>query len=164
MPAWLLRGLVLAVVHAAVSVSLAKLAVIRPTESPMVTSLAFALLIGTAAAWSAVDGWLRAPNRGRTWVIATAIAAVGAGILDVAGRAAFVDQTGISALGDALTAGAAFVALLVLLPAGLGLFVGGRLEPPVARSAGSSTGSSAEKSVLPDEQAGEDHPKPGASG
>jgi hypothetical protein len=39
----------------------------------------------------------------------------------------FVDQPGVSALGGALTGGAAFSALLVLIPAGLGLFVGGRI-------------------------------------
>jgi hypothetical protein len=33
-------------------------------------------------------------------------------------------------LGPALTGGAAFTALLVLIPAGLGLLVGGKLEAP----------------------------------
>ena len=57
-----------------------------------------------------------------------------AGILYVIGRAVFVDQTSASDLGGALTGGAAFSALLVLVPAGLGLFVGGRIghaaQPP----------------------------------
>ncbi|WP_176439881.1 B-4DMT family transporter [Haloechinothrix alba] len=130
MPGWLLRALVLAAVHAAASVSLAKVAVFRPTDTTVLTSVTFAVLIGIAAGWAAVDGWLRRPGRGRTWLVAAVLTAVLAGFLDVAGRALLVDQTGVSALGDALTSGAAFVALLVLLPAGLGLFVGGRLTPP----------------------------------
>lgn len=129
-PAWLLRGLVLAAVHAAVSVTLAKITVFRPTETTAATSVAFAVLIGTAAAWGAIDGWYRRANRGRNWMVAAVIAGPVAGLLDVAGRALLVDQTGASALADALTVGAAFIILLVFLPAGLGLFVGSKLEPP----------------------------------
>src|SRR5699024_3254700 len=50
-----------------------------------------------------------------------------AGILGVVGRGLFVDQTGVAALGEALTGGAAFLALLVIVPAGIGMFVGSRI-------------------------------------
>lgn len=46
------------------------------------------------------------------------------------GRAVFVDQTGVSELGRALTGGAAFSALLVLIPAGLDLFAGAKIAKP----------------------------------
>jgi hypothetical protein len=49
--------------------------------------------------------------------------------LYVIGRAIFVDSAGTSELWPALTGGAAFTALLVLVPAGLGLLVGARIHP-----------------------------------
>lgn len=131
MPGWFLRGLVLAVVHAAAYVVAAKLIIFRVIDQTVAISVVIALLIGVALAWSSVDGWLRRDERGRNWVLGALVAGPLAAILYVIGRSAFVDQTGVTDLGVQLTSGAAFTALLVLLPAGLGLFVGSRLEPPV---------------------------------
>ncbi|MGW4523463.1 B-4DMT family transporter [Amycolatopsis sp. NPDC004378] len=131
----------MAVLHGVALTLLAKYAVYHPTDQTLVTSLALAVLVGAAALWSALDGWRGLPDRGRAWFIAALVTGVVSGILYVIGRAAFVDQTGVSELGGALTGGAAFSALLVLIPAGLGLFVGGRIgrssepedeEPPEA--------------------------------
>ncbi|ATY11014.1 hypothetical protein CU254_11445 [Amycolatopsis sp. AA4] len=133
--AWLTRGLVMAVVHAAAMTLLAKWSVFHPTGQTLFTSLTIAVLVGVAALWSAIDGWRGLRDRGRAWFIASLVAGVGSGILYVIGRAIFVDQTGVSELGAALTGGAAFSALLVLVPAGLGLFVGGRMRRPAADSA-----------------------------
>lgn len=130
MPAWLLRGLTLALVHAAGSVTVAKIAVFQPTDRVLVTSVTFAVLLGVALTWGALDGWLRKPDGGRTWVLAALVAGPVAGILNVIGRAVFVDQTRASELVVQLTNGAAFVALMVLVPAAIGLFVGGRLDAP----------------------------------
>ncbi|WP_406629552.1 B-4DMT family transporter [Amycolatopsis sp. WGS_07] len=130
--AWLTRGLVMAVVHAAAMTLLAKWSVFHPTGQTLFTSLAIAVLVGVAALWSAIDGWRDVPDRGRAWFIASLVAGVCSGILYVIGRAIFVDQTGVSELKAALTGGAAFSALLVLVPAGLGLFVGGRIRRPSA--------------------------------
>jgi hypothetical protein len=77
-----------------------------------------------------VDGWLRKPRRGMNWFYGGLIGGVLAGLLSVIAKALFVDQTGIWALGPALTGDAAFIALLIMVPAGLGIAVGGRLEPP----------------------------------
>ncbi|WP_051791803.1 B-4DMT family transporter [Amycolatopsis jejuensis] len=128
--AWLTRGLVMAVVHAAAMTLLAKWSVFHPTGQTLLTSLTIAALVGVAALWSAIDGWRGTPDRGRAWFIAALVAGIGSGILYVIGRAIFVDQTGVSELRAALTGGAAFTALLVLVPAGLGLFVGGRIRRP----------------------------------
>ncbi|WP_051166121.1 B-4DMT family transporter [Amycolatopsis orientalis] len=128
--AWLTRGLVMAVVHAAAMTLLAKWSVFHPTGQTLFTSLTIAVLVGVAALWSAIDGWRGLRDRGRAWFIASLVAGVVSGILYVIGRAIFVDQTGVSELGAALTGGAAFSALLVLVPAGLGLFVGGRMRRP----------------------------------
>jgi len=124
----------MAVLHGAAVTLLAKYAVFHPTGGALVISLALAVLVGAAALWSALDAWRDRPDRGRTWFIAALVAGPVAGILYVIGRAVFVDQTSASDLGGALTGGAAFSALLVLVPAGLGLFVGGRIghaaQPP----------------------------------
>lgn len=126
MPAWLLRGLCLGLLHAFAVVAVAKLTVFNPTDVDIAKAVSIALLVGAAALWSAIDGWLGRRDRGRNWFVAALIAGPVAGILSVVGRSLFVDQTGVAALDDALTGGAAFTALLVLVPAGLGLFAGSR--------------------------------------
>lgn len=130
MPSWLIRGLGMAVLHAVAAVVLAKVTVFRPTEVDLVTAVVVAVLVGAAALWSALDAWLRVTDHGRAWVIGSLVAGPVAGVLTVIGRSVFVDQTGMSALGDALTGGAAFTALLILVPAGLGMAVGGRVAGP----------------------------------
>lgn len=117
----------MAVLHGVALTLLAKYAVYHPTDQTLVTSLALAVLVGAAALWSALDAWRGLADRGRAWFIAALVTGIVSGILYVIGRAVFVDQTGVSELGGALTGGAAFSALLVLVPAGLGLFVGGRI-------------------------------------
>lgn len=117
----------MAVLHGVALTLLAKYAVYHPTDQTLVVALALAVLVGAAALWSAVDAWRDVPDRGRAWFVAALVTGVVSGILYVIGRAVFVDQTGVAELGGALTGGAAFSALLVLIPAGLGLFVGGRI-------------------------------------
>jgi len=129
----LLRGLGMAVLHAAAAVTLAKIAVDAPPDVDVITAVVIALLVGAAALWSAIDAWLRRDGRGRDWFIAGVFAGPVAGVLTVAGKAVLVDQTGLRELWPALSGGAAFTALLVVIPAGLGLFVGGRLRAPAGR-------------------------------
>lgn len=117
----------MAVLHGTALTLLAKYAVYHPTDQTLAVSLTLAVLVGAAALWAALDAWRGVSDRGRAWFIAALVAGVVSGILYVIGRAVFVDQTGVSELGGALTGGAAFSALLVLVPAGLGLFVGGRI-------------------------------------
>lgn len=133
MPSWVLRSLGMAVLHATATVALAKVAVFQPTESTFATVIALSLLVGAAALWSALDAWLGLVDGGRTWFITALVAGVVSGVLSVIGRSMFVDQTGISELGTAVTGGAAFTALLILVPAGLGLLVGGRLHSSGSR-------------------------------
>lgn len=139
MPAWLIRGLTLALVHAVAVVVLSKIAAFRPADTTVVTAIVFALLLGIALTWGAIDGWMRWEARGMTWVIAALVAGPTAGVLNVIGRAILVDQTGTAELTVQLTSGAAFTTLLVLVPAAIGLFVGGRMAP----SGGSSVSGSA---------------------
>jgi hypothetical protein len=124
---WLIRGAVLAFVLAGADVGLAALAV-HDSNLTVLRSISLGVVAGLAALWAAFDGWKRADERGRAWVLASIIAGFGSGLLRVVGKAVFVDETGLSSLGSALTGDAAFGALIVLIPAGLGLFVGARLS------------------------------------
>lgn len=130
MQPWLVRGCVMAVVYAVAETLLAGVQVDHPGLGSVLDPVLIALLVGVSGAWAGVDGWLRRPRRGMNWFYAGLVGGVLAGILSVIGRAAFVDQTGVWALSSAVTGDAAFVALLIMLPAGLGVFVGGRLTPP----------------------------------
>jgi hypothetical protein len=123
---WLIRGVVLAFVLAGADVGLAALAV-HDSNLTVLRSITLGVVAGLAGLWAAVDGWRRTDDRGRAWVLASVIAGFGSGLLRVIGKAIFVDQTGLSSLGSALTGDAAFGALVVLIPAGLGLFVGARI-------------------------------------
>jgi hypothetical protein len=124
----------MAVLHAVAATGLAEFAVARGGEVGSARSVVLALLVGAAAVWSAVEAWLRVPDGGRTWLLAALVAGPVAGLLQVVGRAVLVDRTGVDALGSALTSGAAFTALLVLIPAGFGLLVGSRMRPPRSRA------------------------------
>lgn len=119
----------MALLHAAADTALAKASVYEPTGLLTTKIVVIALLVGAAALWSAIDGLLHREDLGRTWLIAAIVSGPVSGILYVIGRAIFVDQSGTSELWPALTGGAAFTALLVLVPAGLGMIVGPRLRP-----------------------------------
>ncbi|HEX2131478.1 MAG TPA: B-4DMT family transporter [Actinophytocola sp.] len=133
MRTWLLRGAVLAVVHAAAETGRADFGVHNPTSRTAFEAVVLGALVGVAAVWGAVDTWRDVPDRGRAWLIAALIAGWGAGILSTVGKSLLVDQTGVADLGSALTGGAAFTALLVLVPAGVGMLAGhwiGRTRTP----------------------------------
>lgn len=114
--------------HGAVQTGVAAVAV-RSPEATSVGPIAIGLLIAAALIWGAVDTLRDLPSRGMQWFIAALIAGPFAGALGVIGSAVLVDQTGQEALWVALTGGAAFTALLVLAPAGLGMLLGGFLVP-----------------------------------
>ena len=145
MQPWLVRGVAMAVVNAAAQTMIAKLEVTNPTSTSVLEPITLAVLVGIAGLWGGLDGWLRWGGRRpvMAWFYAGLFGGVLAGLLGVIGQAVFVDQTGIWALSTALTGGAAFTALLIMLPAGLGLLVGGKLTTPAkADSSGGSSGSS----------------------
>ena len=112
--------------HGAVQTGVSAVAV-RSPEATSVRPIAIGLLVVVAVLWGAVDRLRELPSPGMQWFIASLIAGPFAGALGVIGSALLVDQTGQEALWVALTGGAAFTALLVLAPAGLGLLLGGFL-------------------------------------
>src|SRR6266496_4094403 len=96
---WLLRGAVLAVVHAAAETLRADYGVHHPTSRILFEAMVLAVLVGVAAVWGAIDTWRDVPERGKAWVIAALIAGWGAAVLGVIGKSIFVDQTGVADLG-----------------------------------------------------------------
>jgi hypothetical protein len=127
---WLTRGCVMAVLYAAAETLLAAVQVNHPGSGSVLDPIMLAVLVGVSGLWAGVDGWQRKPRRGMNWFYGGLIGGVLAGLLSVIAKALFVDQTGVWALGPALTGDAAFIALLIMVPAGLGIAVGGRLTPP----------------------------------
>lgn len=124
MRTWLTRGLVMAVVHAVAETVRADFGVHHPTSRTLFEALTLGVLVGVAAVWGAVDRWRDVEDAGRAWLIASLIAGWGSAVLGVIGKSVFVDQTGVADLGGALTGGAAFTALLTLIPAAIGLMAG----------------------------------------
>jgi hypothetical protein len=124
MRTWLLRGLVLAVVHAAVQTAEAWVRAGDPGAVGWLRPTALGVLVGVAVLWAGIDGWLGREGGGMVWFKASLLAGVVGGVLGVLGQGVFVDDTGAEALPVAVTGGAAFIALLVLVPAGIGLFIG----------------------------------------
>ncbi|HUQ58247.1 B-4DMT family transporter [Lentzea sp.] len=123
---WFVRALWMGLLHGAVQTGVAAVGV-RSPEATSVRPIAIGLLVAAAVIWGAVDRLRDLPSPGMQWFIAALIAGPFAGALGVIGSALLVDQTGQEALWVALTGGAAFTALLVLAPAGLGLLLGGFL-------------------------------------
>jgi hypothetical protein len=114
----------MAVVHAAAETVRADFGVEHPTSRTLFEAIVLGVLVGVAAVWGAVDKWHGVEDAGRAWLIASLVAGWGAAILSVIAKSIFVDQTGVAELGGALTGGAAFTALLVLIPAAIGLGAG----------------------------------------
>ncbi|NUT50804.1 MAG: B-4DMT family transporter [Saccharothrix sp.] len=123
---WFVRALWMGLLHGAVQTGVSAVAV-RSPEATSVRPIALGLLVAAAVLWGTVDRLRELPSPGMQWFIAALVAGPFAGALGVAGSALLVDQTGQEALWVALTGGAAFTALLVLAPAGLGLVLGGFL-------------------------------------
>jgi hypothetical protein len=130
MRTWLLRGAVLAVVHAAAETVRTDLGVHHPTSRTFFEAVTLGALVGIAAVWGATDTWRDVPDRGRVWLVSALVAGWGGAVLGVVGKAIFVDQSGVADLGAAVTGGAAFIALLVLVPAGVGLMAGRWISRP----------------------------------
>jgi hypothetical protein len=123
MRTWFVRALWMGLLHGAVQTGVAAVSV-RSPEATSVRPIAIALLVIAALLWGLLDGYRRLPDRGMQWFIAALIAGPFAGALGVIGSALLIDQTGQEALWVALTGGAAFTALLVLAPAGIGCALG----------------------------------------
>ncbi|MFC6088555.1 hypothetical protein [Saccharothrix lopnurensis] len=129
MRTWLVRGFTLGLLHGAVQTGIAAVNAHSPGAASSTRYIALALLVVVGVLWGALDAWRGMGGAGLVWFRAGLVAGPVAGVVGVAGRS-LVDQTGLEALGSALTGGAAFTALLVMAAAGVGVAVGGRLPQP----------------------------------
>ncbi|MFC0540941.1 B-4DMT family transporter [Kutzneria chonburiensis] len=135
MKVWLVRGLVLAVVHAAVQTAQAWVRAGDPTAVGWLRPTALSVLVAVAVVWGGIDGWRGLEGRGLAWFKASLVAGPVGGVLGVIGQGVFVDDTGAEALPVAITGGAAFIALLVLVPAAVGLLFGKMARPAAPTNA-----------------------------
>jgi hypothetical protein len=127
---WLTRAAVLAVLHAAADTLIAYYRLGEPTALSVPRGVALGVLVGIAALWAALDGLRHKLDRGRNWVLAAIFGGLFAAILGLIAKAVLLSQTSGEDVWPAITGGASFTALLILIPAGLGLAVGGAMKSP----------------------------------
>ncbi|WNV84187.1 B-4DMT family transporter [Umezawaea sp. Da 62-37] len=130
MGAWLTRGVWMGLLHGAVQAGVVAVNVRSPEASPSVRIIAFGLVVVIAVLWGALDAWRGLDERGMCWFFAALVAGPSAGVLGVVGTGLLVDQTGTESLWPALTGGAAFTALVVLVSAAIGMGIGNLLPQP----------------------------------
>lgn len=131
MRAWLVRGFWVGVFHGGVQTGTSAVSVHSPEAASSVRYIAFGLVVVVGVLWGALDAWRQLEGRGMVWFFAALVAGPLAGVVGVVGRS-LVDQTGLEALGPALTGGAAFTALLVMATAAVGMGLGNALPQPEA--------------------------------
>jgi hypothetical protein len=130
MGAWLIRGFWMGMLHGAVQAGVVAVAVRSPEASSSLRYIALGLVVIVAVLWGALDAWRKFERRGMCWFYAALVAGPLAGIIGVLGTSMLVDQTGTESLWSALTGGAAFTALVVLVSAALGMGLGNALPQP----------------------------------
>lgn len=145
--------------HAAGQTAVALVRASAPESVTIARPVVLALLVAAAVLWAAADGWRRVADPARTWFVAALITGPAAGVLGLVAQAVFVDATGIEALGTALVGGAAFTALLVLVPAMAGLGGGGLLDAAPSLGTGPGVaGEPAQRERVPVDPEADDHP------
>lgn len=115
--------------HGGVQTGTSAVSVHSPEAASSTRYIALGLVVVVGVLWGALDAWRQLDGRGMVWFFAALVAGPLAGVVGVVGRS-LVDQTGLEALGPALTGGAAFTALLVMVTSGVGTAVGGALPQP----------------------------------
>lgn len=130
MRAWLVRGFWLGLLHGAVQAGTVAVSVHSPEAISRLRPIALGLVVVMGVLWGALDAWRKFEGRGMAWFFASLLAGPLAGVTGVLGTSLLVDQSGIEALGPALTGGAAFTALVVLVTAAIGMGLGNLLPQP----------------------------------
>lgn len=129
----MVRTVVMTVLHAAGQTAVSLVRADFPESLGMVRAATLALLVAAGVAWGAVDGWLRREGSAPTWLTVALVTGPITVTLAVLARAMFIDATGTEVIGPALLSGAAFTALLVLIPAAAGVGAGRLMTAPPSR-------------------------------
>lgn len=117
-------------VHVAGQTAMSLVRASAPELVPIAEASILGVLVAVAVGWGVADGWLRRDGAASGWIVAALVTGPVAGLLGVIVRAGFIDATGMAAVWPAVTGGAAFTALLVLLPAVAGIGAGRMLHRP----------------------------------
>ncbi|QXQ15452.1 B-4DMT family transporter [Skermania piniformis] len=142
MVTWLFRGVVLAAVNVAARVLVGFASAATPTQGWLFRWAGLAVVVLAALVWGLLDGRRDRPDQALRWVQSGAAAAVIAGVV-----AWLLDRLPGFYLGDnqlifELTSGAAWTLLLVVIPAMVGVALGGRFARTPRRTAQPATLSS----------------------
>ena len=132
---WLIRAGLMTLVHVGVRTALGFAALSWPTSGQAQRNVGLAVVLIVAALWAGVDA-LREnvddderddlPAR---WLKAAALAGPVAGLLGWAIEGLFIDSVGTSALAGNVIGGGAFTALLIFIPALIGMMLGQIARP-----------------------------------
>ena len=144
---WLVRATSLVLLHVLVRTGLELVLRSAPTHASLLRYGSLVVLVLAALLWAGLDavredrGDTRRDDLTARWLKTALVVGPLAGLVAWAVQGLLIDASGTEQLRVELTGGAAFTALLVLLPAALGLFVGGRVrqeEPETEPVSGSA--------------------------
>lgn len=144
---WLVRATSLILLHVLVRTGLELVLRSAPSHAGLLRYGSLVLLVLVALMWAGLDavredrGDIQRDDLAARWLKTALVVGPLAGLVGWAVQGLLIDASGTEQLRVELTGGAAFTALLVLLPAALGLFVGGRVrqeEPETEPVSGSA--------------------------
>ena len=132
---WLVRATSLVLLHVLVRTGLELLLRTAPGYEQVLRYGALVLLVLVVLLWAGLDAVredredVQRDDLTTRWLKAALLTGPVAGLVGWAVQGLLVDASGSEQLLVELTGGAAFTALLVLAPAAVGIFVGGRVRP-----------------------------------
>ncbi|MGZ4588616.1 MAG: B-4DMT family transporter [Mycobacteriaceae bacterium] len=127
---WLVRAGLMVVVHVAVRTALGYAALSWPTSSQLQRNAGLVVVLAVALLWSGVDALRENPDDEDRddltlrWLKVAVLAGPVAGLVGWSVEGLFIDSVGTSQLAGDVIGGGAFTALLIFVPAILGLLFG----------------------------------------
>lgn len=127
---WLVRAGLLSLVHVAARTALGFSALSWPTSGQSQRIGGLLAVLAVALLWSGIDALREDPDDDERddlvlrWLKAAVLAGPVAGLLGWAVEGAFIDSVGTSALPGNIIGGGAFTALLIFIPALVGMMFG----------------------------------------
>lgn len=132
---WLVRAALMMILHVAVRTALGYVALYWPTSGQLPRTAGLLVVLAAALLWSGVDALRENVDDDDRddlilrWLKAAVLAGPVAGLLGWAVEGLFIDSVGTSELTAEVIGGGAFTALLIFLPAMLGMAFGKFVRP-----------------------------------